>query len=86
MKKIIGFKRFTSNKNSVLTEYCVVNVLQPFSIYENNLGAVGEKVEEIWLVNGMCDLVNSSCIGKEVNISFEKVGSKYQVSEFVVSK
>lgn len=86
MNKIVGFKKFTSNKNLVSTNYCVVNVLQPFSNSEKKYNAVGEKVVEVWLVNDMCNLVNDTCLGKEVKILFEKVGNKFQVSEFVVSK
>ena len=81
MGKIIGYKKFTSKAG---VKYCVLNVLQEFSNYEIKYGAIGQKVEEIWLQDELVNTINENCIGKQCKTTFEKIGNKFQLSEFEI--
>lgn len=69
MTKLVGYKKFTSKKNG--KEFCVASIVQDLTEREKENGAVGSKVDEIFLPEDQKDMLKPSDIGKELLLDYE---------------
>lgn len=65
VKKLVGFKRFTSKNGK---EYCVANVTSGYSVTDKN--CYGLKVEELFLPDHCVNLLNEKCLGKDIEVAY----------------
>lgn len=78
--KLVGIKSFKSKAGK---EFNVLNVVTPYSKTEIAKGCFGEKVEEIFVPEGVT-VPTSSDIGKRVDVVRDIVGNKAYVSDIQV--
>lgn len=81
--KLIGYRRFTSKKN---VEFCVASIMVPCSQRDIVNGYTGNRVDEVFMPNGMVDLLTPQDIGKEVEIMYSVSGGRAYVDDFRVLK
>lgn len=74
MTKLVGYKKITSKKSG--KEFCVASVVQDLSDREKSNGAVGNKVDEIFLPEEHLNLLKPSDIGKELLLDYELSGGR----------
>lgn len=85
MTKLVGYKKFVSKKNG--KTYCVAEVVQDLSQREIENGAVGQKVDEVFLPEEKVDLLKPTDIGKELILDYELSGGRaYLVNVTVKDK
>lgn len=61
--ELIGYRKGMSKKNR---PYCVMYVVSDFTESEMAKGAVGSKVEDIFLPDDLVDMLKPSDLGKDV--------------------
>lgn len=74
MTKLVGYKKITSKKNGKV--FCVASVVQDLTEREARQGAVGAKVDDIWLPEEQTDLLKPADIGKELILDYELSGGR----------
>lgn len=78
MGKIIGYKKFSNQKGN----YCIMDVQLDYSAREKKRGSVGSRVESVFVPEDKQHLLVPECVGKQVLIDYEIVGSRAYVSDF----
>lgn len=73
MAKLVGYKKFVSKKGK---EFCVANVVSPYTDRDIERDCVGSKVEEIFMPDNMCNFFSPSDIGRELDLSYEINGGR----------
>lgn len=81
MSTLVGYRRF-NGKNGKL--YCVANVTSEFSSREVEGGAVGLKVQEVFLPESQVDYLKPSDCGKNVSLDYEINGGRAYLVSFSV--
>lgn len=66
-KTIVGYRKWKSEKGS----FCIVNVESPYSDREKNYGAVGNSIKEEWIPVDFQDLIQPSCVGRQIALTYE---------------
>ncbi len=66
-KIILGYRKFKSKKGE---EYCVAQVMAPYSDREIKTGAVGNKCEDIFIPKAYHDFFDPSCVNKTMAIDY----------------
>lgn len=74
MSKLVGFRRFSSKKNG--KDYCVAEVVSPFSQRELANGCCGQKTEQIFMPEEQYNLLKESDLGKEIQFEYELSGGR----------
>ena len=72
-KTIIGYRKFKSKKGD---EFCIVQASEPYSRREEQYGACGEKVEDIFIPQDFHNLIDEFCIGKTLVLTYTIQGGK----------
>lgn len=83
-KTLAGYKRFKSKKNG--KDYCVAIVLNPFPMNAANTNNVGADAESLFLPEELYNYLQVSDIGKPVRTSYDVVGGRAYLREFVVDR
>lgn len=65
--KILGYRKFTSKSNIAC---CIVQCLTEYNDSEKSRGAVGQKVEEVWVPDAFQNLISPAAVGKNLNVSY----------------
>lgn len=73
MAKLQGYKKFTGKNGK---DYCVANVVTPYTQRDMDRGCVGSKVEEVFLPDSQRDILTPADIGKELDLSYEFSGNR----------
>lgn len=82
LTKLVGYKKITSKKSG--KHFCVASVLSDLSPREKEQGAVGQKVEEIFLPEEQIDFLKPADIGKEFFVNYNISGGRAYVSDVSV--
>lgn len=82
-KTLVGVKRFMSKKGK---EYAILQLTAPFTENEISSGSRGIKIEEQFVPDTLLDKVNSLALNKPVSFSYDVVGSRAYVTDFVSEK
>lgn len=82
LTKLVGYKKITSKKSG--KHFCVVSVLSDLSAREQENGAVGQKVEEIFLPEEQTDFLKPADIGKEFFVNYNISGGRAYVTDVSV--
>lgn len=78
MIKLVGYRNITTKKGK---EFTLASVVSDFSQREKEKGAVGQKVDDIWLPEDCANMFKPTDIGKELNLDYElSSGRAYLVS------
>lgn len=81
--KIAGYKEFTSKKGH---ECRLLTLMTPYSDREKERGAVGNRMEEIYLPDG-CNLrITEDSIGQKVSVEYSVRGGRASVENVVLLK
>lgn len=73
MKKILGYRKFISKKG---VNTCIVDVMTDYNQRDKQNGAVGNKVEQIWVFGDELQVkIQPNCIGREFVGQYDVVGS-----------
>lgn len=83
MGKLVGYRRFTSKKG---TDCCIANIVSDYNGREKEMGAVGEKTEEIFVPASQYNLLQPSDIGCEIVLNYEFSGNRAFLNEIVVKR
>lgn len=78
MGKLIGYKKFSNHKGN----YCIMDVQVDYSAREKERGSVGSRVESFFVPEDKQHLLTPECIGKQIQIDYEVVGSRAYMSDF----
>ena len=73
MAKLIGYKKGTSKKGN---DYCMATLLYELSERDKQNGAVGQKVEDIFLPENQINYLKPEHIGKEIVCDYEYSGGR----------
>lgn len=84
MSKLAGYREFTSKKSGKLCR--MIAVMSPYSDREKENGAIGNRVEEIFLPENSLPNITETDIGKEVVIDYDIVGGRAFVNGVVLKK
>lgn len=85
MVKLVGYRNFVSKKNG--KEYCVASVVSDLTERDRANGAVGNKVEEIFLPEDLTNYLKPDMVNKEVTLDYElSNGRAYLVNLSVKDK
>lgn len=68
MTKLVGYRNITTKKGK---EFTLASVVSDFSAREVNNGAVGQKVEDLWLPEDCTNMFKPTDIGKELKLDYE---------------
>lgn len=79
MKKLIGYKEFTSKKGNVCR---MITVLEPYHSVSDKL--MGERAEDIFVPDTCTHVFTAKDIGKNVDVSYDIQGSFARVSDIKV--
>lgn len=72
----IGFRSFKSKAGKNCT---MITVMKQCSDRDNNFGAFGYSVQDIFVPDSYAGTVNNNCIGKLVELGYDIVGAKAYV-------
>lgn len=73
LKTIIGYRKFKSKKGE---EFCIVQASEPYSKREEQYGAYGDKVEDVFIPKDYHNLIDEFCIGKKLALTYTIQGGK----------
>lgn len=77
-KTLIGYKEFKSKKG----ELCrVATVSEPYTEFAKKNGAVGVRVEDIFVPSGVKFSATEADMGREVDISYDVMGNRAYVTD-----
>lgn len=74
MTKLLGYKKITSKKSGKL--FCVASVVSDLTENDKRNGAVGQKVEDVFLPEEQTDLLRPADIGKELILDYQISGGR----------
>ena len=72
----IGFRAFKAKSGKPCT---MITILKQCSERDNNFGAFGYTVQDIFVPDSQVSAINNACIGKRVNLSYDIMGTKAYV-------
>lgn len=73
MSKLLGYKKGMSKKN---TPYCMMHIVSELTPTEKAGGAVGQKVEQVFLPESLVDMLKPSDIGHDVILDYTVSGGR----------
>lgn len=83
MKKLIGFKRFTSRKGAPT---CIAVLASQYTPQQNERGSYGCDVEQVFLPQEQFDYLTVEDLGKEVITDYDIIGSRAYLRNLVVNR
>lgn len=76
-KKVLGFRKFTSKGGN---ECRMLTVMEPYTDHAKQAGAVGNRVEDLFIPRECNFVVTEKDVGREVIVDYDVVGNRAYVS------
>lgn len=84
MTRLVGYRNIKTKKGE---EFTLAGIVQDLSDREKANGAVGQKVDDIWLPKDQYNMLKPEDIGKELKLDYELSGGRaYLVNVSVLAK
>lgn len=84
MTKLIGYRKFRSNKNG--KDYCVATVIREATAREIGLGAVGQVTDDVFMPENKVDFLRAADIGKEIFLDYELANGRAYLNDVKIGK
>ena len=75
-KKVIGYRKFKKKTGEPM---CIVIVVMPCDDRDNQFGAFGSKIEEVFIPDSCHNLVTPQIIGKIADFTYDVVNKRAYV-------
>lgn len=84
MTRLVGYRNIKTKKGE---EFTLASIVQDLSDREKANGAVGQKVDDVWLPKEQYNTLKPEDIGKELKLDYELSGGRaYLVNVSVLAK
>lgn len=64
---LIGYRKFVSKKG---TSCCIVSLIDDYTDFDYSHGAVGQKVDDVFIPESCHSLIQPNCIGKYFELEY----------------